>query len=75
VYAKLSNAEAAREAREMLHGWWFGGRLLMAKYVPVTRYLERFADARDSDARRLQPSNAERRSLRGAPFTSVFEQS
>ncbi|KAL3852363.1 hypothetical protein ACJMK2_016017 [Sinanodonta woodiana] len=55
VYIKCSSCEKAYEAYQSLHGWWFDGRLVTAKYLRLERYHERFPESRNKRYP-LQPS-------------------
>eukprot|EP00118_Oscarella_pearsei_P012545 m.93115 g.93115 ORF g.93115 m.93115 type:complete len:520 (+) comp36770_c0_seq7:51-1610(+) len=46
VYMKCHSLEDACHIRNALHGMWFNGKLLTATYVQVSRYHDRFPEAK-----------------------------
>ncbi|ESO97091.1 hypothetical protein LOTGIDRAFT_226827 [Lottia gigantea] len=45
VYIKCSSREAAGKARQCLHGWWFDGRLITARYLRLEHYHKQFPES------------------------------
>jgi len=48
VYIKTAGMEDAGKVFRCLHGQWYRGQLVTAKYLRLERYHERFPDAKSS---------------------------
>ena len=56
VYIKAKNTEDAAKVFKTLHGQWYRGNLVTAKYLRDERYLEKFPDAQYHQTP-MQPGN------------------
>ncbi|KAH9504982.1 Inner nuclear membrane protein Man1 [Bulinus truncatus] len=72
VYLKCSSCEAAGQARQALHGWWFDGRLVTVKFLRIDHYHKRWPESR-SAALPLKPSNNQMKSLSQPFYRSSLE--
>ncbi|KAK3582031.1 hypothetical protein CHS0354_000272 [Potamilus streckersoni] len=72
VYIKCSSCEKAYEAYQSLHGWWFDGRLVTAKYLRLERYHERFPESMNKRCP-LQPSTSSMSTVSHPYYRSALE--
>ena len=56
VYIKAKNTEDAAKVFKTLHGQWYRGNLVTAKYLRDERYVEKFPDAQYHQTP-MQPGN------------------
>ncbi|XP_041349806.1 inner nuclear membrane protein Man1-like isoform X2 [Gigantopelta aegis] len=72
VYLKCSSCQAAGNARQALHGWWFDRRLVTARYLKLDYYHNRFPDSVNA-VKALLPSTDQMSSLSQPYYRSSLE--
>ncbi|XP_050413817.2 inner nuclear membrane protein Man1 [Patella vulgata] len=73
VYLKCSSRESAGKARQCLHGWWFDGRLITARYLRLEHYHKQFPDSVKAVRPLRLRKQQDRSSLRQPYFRSTLE--
>ena len=74
IYIRCRDLASAGKVFKALHGWWFDGKLVTAKYLREERYLQHFPAA-EAMTEPLKPSNGRGLSLSQPFHASIIETS